>query len=140
MGVKQSSDIAQETMEQILSDLDDVEIYTDDVGCFSMNFSYHLHLLDTILHRLQANGFTINPSKYEWAVQETDWLGYWLTPNGLKPWSKKVRALINMSSPTNLKQVRSFLGAVTYYRDMFPRQSHVLGPLTDLIGTSPFVC
>ena len=72
MGVKQSSDIAQETMEQILSDLDDVEIYIDDVGCFSMNFSDHLHLLDTILHRLQANGFTINPSKCEWAVQETD--------------------------------------------------------------------
>ena len=103
MGVTQSSDIAQETMEQILSDLDDVEIYIDDVGCFSMNFSDHLHLLDTILYRLQINDFTINPSKCEWAVQETDWLGYWLTPNGLKPWSKKVRALINMSSPTNLK-------------------------------------
>ena len=28
----------------------------------------------------------------------------------------------------------------TYYRDMFPCQSHVLGPLTDLIGTGPFVC
>ena len=80
-----------------------------------MNFSDHIHLLDTILHRLQANGFTINPSKCEWAVQETDWLGYWLTPNGLKPWSKKVRALINMSSPTNLKQVQSFLSAVTHY-------------------------
>ena len=47
MGVKQSSDIAQETMEQILSDLDDVEIYIDDVGCFSMNFPDHIHLLDT---------------------------------------------------------------------------------------------
>jgi hypothetical protein len=116
-----------------------VEIYIDDVGCVSMNFSDDIpHLLDTILHRLQANGFTINPYKCEWAVQETDWLGYWLTPsNGLKPWSKKVRALINMSSPTNLKQVRSFLGAIMYYRDMFPRRSHVLGPLTDLIGTSP---
>jgi hypothetical protein len=120
IGVKQSSDISQETMEQILSDLDDVEIYIDYVGCFSMNFPDHIHLLDTILHRLQKNGFTIDPSKCEWAVQETDWLGYWLTPNGLKPWSKKVQALINMSSPTNLKQVRSFLGAVTYYRDMFP--------------------
>ena len=121
MEVKQSSDIAQETMEQILSDLDDVEIYIDDVGCFSMNFPDHIHLLDTILHRLQANGFTINPSKCEWAVQETDWLGYWLAHNGLKPWTKKFRALIIMSSPTNLKQVRSFLVAVTFYRDMFSR-------------------
>jgi len=76
MGVKQSSDIAQETMEQILSDLDDVEIYIDYVGCFSMNFPDHIHLLDTILHRLQANGFTSNPSKCVWAVQETDWFGY----------------------------------------------------------------
>jgi hypothetical protein len=38
MGVKQSSDIAQETMEQILSDLDDVEIYIDDVGFFFNEF------------------------------------------------------------------------------------------------------
>ena len=34
MGVKESSDIAQETMEQILNDLDDAEIYIDDVVCF----------------------------------------------------------------------------------------------------------
>ena len=72
MGVKQSSDIAQETMEQILSDWDDVEMYTDDEGCFSMNFPDHIHFLDTILHRLQKNGFTIDPSKCEWAFQETD--------------------------------------------------------------------
>ena len=49
-------------MEQIISDLDDVEIYIHDAGCFSMNFSDHLHLLDTFLLRLQTNGFTINPS------------------------------------------------------------------------------
>ena len=88
MGVKQSSDIAKETtMEQVLCDLDDVEIYIDDVGCLSMNFKDHLYSLDTILHRLQANDFTINSSMCEFAVQETDWLGSWLTPNGLKPWS-----------------------------------------------------
>ena len=128
MGVKQSSDIAKETtMEQVLCDLDEVEIYIDDVGCLSMNFEDHLHSLDTILHRLQANDFTINSSMCEFAVQETDWLGSWLTPNGLKPWSKKILALNNMSSPTNLKQVRSFLGVVSYHRDIFRRRSHVLG-------------
>ena len=34
MGVKQSSDIAQEIMEQVLSDLDELEIQIDDVACF----------------------------------------------------------------------------------------------------------
>ena len=29
------------------------------------------------------------------------------------------------------KEVRSFLGAATFYRDTFPRHSHILAPLTD---------
>ena len=105
MGIKQSSDIAQEVMENLLHDINDVEIYIDDIGCFSSTFSSHIQTLDIILTRLEQNRFTVNPSKCEWAVQETDWLGYWLTPNGLKPWSKKINAIIAMQAPVNMKQV-----------------------------------
>ena len=139
MGSKQSSNIAQEVMENLFCDLNNVEIYIDDIGCFSSTFETHIQTLDVILTCLEQNGFTVNPSKCEWAVKETDWLGYWLTPTGIKPWSKKINAILAMQAPTNIKQVRSFIGAVTYYRDMWPRHSHILAPLTDLMKKGTFI-
>ena len=44
-----------------------------------------------------------------------------------------------MERPQNIKQVRSFIGAVTFYRDMWPHRSHILAPLTELTGHAPFV-
>ena len=61
MGLKYSPDYAQEVMENIFRDLEDTDVYIDDVGAFSENWKDHLELPDKVCGRLVENGFTVNP-------------------------------------------------------------------------------
>ena len=88
MGVSESPDIATENMHLVLDGIEDIEFYMDDIGVFSSSWDAHLSLLSLVLSHLQDVGFTINPLKCEWSVQETDFHGHWLTPEGVKPWRK----------------------------------------------------
>ncbi len=63
MGLKCSPDIAQAAIENVLSDIEDADVYIDDVCAFSNDWDHHVNLIATILRRLRENGFTINPLK-----------------------------------------------------------------------------
>ncbi len=89
MGLKYTPNSAQQVMELVLRNIDDNGVYLNDICAFFFKLEHHILLLEKILHWLEANSFTINLLKCKWAIQETDWLRYWLTPTGLKPWHKK---------------------------------------------------
>jgi len=63
MGIGLSTDIAQEIMEKVLKDINDIEIYLDDIGIFSKDWDSHLHTIQLVLTKLQENCFSVNPLK-----------------------------------------------------------------------------
>eukprot|EP00957_Ditylum_brightwellii_P010771 816324-Ditylum_brightwellii.AAC.1 len=138
MGLKVAPDIAQSIIEKILHDVD-CERYLDDKGVFlNGSFEEHMELVLKVLKKLEENRCKVNPLKCQWAVQETKFLGHWLTPEGVRPLQKKIDAVLRLGAPTNMKELRSFIGAVTYYKNMWPQRSHVLEPLTKLTGKGKF--
>jgi hypothetical protein len=121
-------------MENIFRNINDAEVYTNNTGAFLPNWEHHFKLLCTILAKLQENSFTVSPLKCNWAVKEMDWLGYWLTPTGLKPWKKKIDAVLKMEAPKTLKELHVFIEMVNYYCNMWTDRAHIVTTLTSQTG------
>ena len=136
MGITNSPDFFQSVMHPLFDDMPTVECFIDDIGIFtSGSFLEHLSAVAEVLRRLEDAGFTVNPLKCEWAVTSTEYLGFFLTIDGLKPMPKKIEAITNVARPTSTKEVRSFVGLINYYKDMWPKRAHILSPLTELCST-----
>lgn len=135
MGIKNSPDVFQSIMTEILGDLEYTRTYIDDVLITSNgSFEDHCEKVAEVLSRLQKAGFRANLRKCFFGRDSLEYLGYWLTRNGVQPQPKKVEAIIRLNVPKTKRQLRHFLGMVNYYRDMWRRRSHILAPLTSLIS------
>jgi hypothetical protein len=60
--------------------------------------------LRQVLIRLQYTGLKVNAKKYLFCATETEYLGYVLTRDGIKPQPKKVNAILVLTPPQNVKQ------------------------------------
>ena len=133
MGIKVAVDVFQEVMTELFSDLDYVRVYLDDILIVDNgSLEDHMHKVSICLGRLEKAGFKANVRKSLFAVEELEYLGFWLTRTGIQPQPKKVEAISRLTPPKTTKQLRRFLGMVNFYRDMWKERRHILTPLTEL--------
>ena len=133
MGLCNSPDVFQEKMNELFVGMDEVRAYIDDLLLItSGSYEDHLEKLDLVFSRLRKAGLKVNAEKSRFCTGELEYLGYWITRDGIKPLPDKVHAIMKIAEPTNKKQLRGFIGIVNYYRDMWIRRSHVLAPLARL--------
>eukprot|EP00804_Cyclotella_cryptica_P001444 CCRYP_003683-RA/>CCRYP_003683-RA protein AED:0.46 eAED:-0.12 QI:0/-1/0/1/-1/0/1/0/330 len=135
MGIAGSPDIFQSKMTELMSTLEFVRAYIDDLLCITKGtLEDHLAKLELVLSRLQDANLKVNARKSNFCAIETEYLGYILSRDGIKPQPKKVQSILALTPPKNVKDLRRFLGMVQYYRDLWARRSKMLAPLTSLVG------
>ena len=133
MGVCNSPDIFQEQMSDLMSGLEFVHVYIDDILCITKdNFQDHLWKLEKVFMRIQDANLRINAKKSFFAKPEVTYLEFKINRLGIMPLIKKVKAILALKPPETWKQLRHFIGMINYYRDMWPRCSEILVPLSRL--------
>lgn len=107
--------------------------YLDDIICATETFEEHLECLETIASRLSKGNLTVNLEKSKFCHDKLKYLGFMLTKDGIQVDQGKVSAILEFPSPKNVKNVRSILGMIEWYRRFIPDFSIIAAPITNLL-------
>ena len=122
----------QRIMELVLSDLRNSTAYIDDILTFSEDFDKHLEHLEKLLIRLKDANLKVKTSKCKIASEQTMFLGYKISAQGVSIDETRSKAIMNYPRPKTQKQVKQFLGLASYYRQFVPNFSDIVDPLNIL--------
>lgn len=134
-GLKNAPSIFQRVMDDVLRAYIGkiCFVYIDDIIIVGETFEEHLENIKTIFETLRSANFRIQPEKCEFVKNEVEFLGFIVSASGLMPNPKKVHAIKNYPQPTNVKELRMFLGLSGYYRRFVKNYAKIAKPLTKFL-------
>jgi hypothetical protein len=133
-GLKTAPAVFQKFMDNMLGRLrwTCALCYIDDVIIFSNSIEEHAQHVDAVLTAARATGLKFSPSKCHFAYSSLTLLGRKISPEGLEILEDKAAAVIELATPTNIRELWHVLGLFGYYRAFIHRYSIIAAPLTDI--------
>jgi hypothetical protein len=110
-----------------------VEVFMDDFSVYGKTFADCLANLDKVLTRCGEVDLMINWEKCHFMVKQGIVLGHVISERGIEVDKAKVEAVEELSPPTDIKYLRSFLGHVRFYRRFIKDFSKITKSLTNLL-------
>ena len=135
MGLASAPATFQRWMEDSLQGLEtNVLIYLDDVLIFSPSQEQHRQDVLVVLQRLQEKKMRVKWEKCEFEKEQVLFLGHQIKDGRISVDSNKLSKLTEWTAPLKTtKQVRQFMGFVSYYRAFIPEFATITAPITDLL-------
>jgi hypothetical protein len=105
----------------------------DDILVYSKSMEEHLQPLKIVFQILLENKFFVKLSKCQFAATQLEYLGHIISDQGVATDKTKTEAMLHWPQPSNVTELRGFLGLTGYYRKFVKHYGVLAKPLTDLL-------
>ena len=132
-GICSAPEVFQRVMHQMFDRIDGCEIIMDDILVWGATEQEHDERVVNVLNRAREVNLKLKKEKTKVKVTVVDFMGHRITSDGLKSDPEKVKAILQMPSPKEKKDLQRFLGMVQYLAKCIPHLSEVASPLRNLL-------
>jgi len=109
-----------------------VVVFIDDILIYSKNWEEHAEHLWVVLDVLREHQLYGKMSKYEFWLEEVQFLGHMIFAQGIAVDPAKIETMMNKERLQIVSEVWSFLGLAGYYRRFVDGFSKLVSPMTQL--------
>ena len=120
-------------MRLVTAGLNNIRMYLDDAIGSDDCPLHHVTTLAAFFARLRLHQLKLSPDKSRIGAARVDFLGHIISADGVRPNDDRVAALTRMPMPSDIKQLRSLLGGLSYYRKFLPNMARLIRPITVLL-------
>ena len=110
-----------------------VIVLIDDILVYSKDRESHDTHFRVVLETLRKEQLYAKLSKCEFSLNEVPFLGHIVSKEGIRVYLKKIEVVVEWKAPSNVTEVRSFLGLAGYYRRFVKGISMIAAPMTRLL-------
>lgn len=135
MGLTNSPASFQRAMQMVLAGLswEICLVYLDDICVFSAGGEEeHLERVGQVFARLREYGLSLKLEKCTFMAVEVEYLGHEVSRDGIRPSRRNLEAVAEAKPPTNVTEVKAFVGLCNYYSRFIPRFAEKREPLLQL--------
>ncbi|XP_072181419.1 uncharacterized protein [Diadema setosum] len=111
-GIKVAQDVFQERMDQILEQCPGTIGIADDIVVFGHNEAEHDKALHNLMTVARKYGLVFNAEKCSIKQPQITFFGCVYDKDGIHPDPAKVRDIVSLPEPTNIRELQQFLGIV----------------------------